>query len=268
MVLRHFDKQELEGLRQASIATDSLCVNLNQEERSRLLGFRTECLRGEEVFNEVVAGNTLRLSPAAWLRTSAFGLETIATLVRRLMDPTPQALVLDLFAGVGTLGMTVARDVKEVFGIEEQSRAVADAVASAKANQLDNVTFRRGRVETILAGLPGRKIHGAILDPPPEGCGRFVLNLLTKEHRPERLIYLSQTPLVFAEEAALLESRGYRLTTVHPVDPAPHTSGVELVALFESSLQGGKRRASIAQARRLLDRVRSQPPEKPENKAR
>ena len=255
-VLRHHDKGEVAALSKADIPSKALCINLNDGEQARLLGYRTDHLRGERYFSDVVAGNTLRLSPGAWMRTSHYGLDAIASLVQRLVDPIPEAVVLDLYSGVGVLGLAVARSVKQVIGMEQHPRAVEDATASAKANNIDNISFRKGNVEKLLHQLKMRNVYAAILDPPPEGCGRPVINTLAKEVRPERLVYVSQTPASFVEEVPVFEDRGYRLTAVHPVDTSPHTAGVELVALFESSIQGGKRRATISQARRLLRRLK------------
>ena len=173
-----------------------------------------------------------------------------------MLAPIPGAIVADLYSGGGALSLAVADDVAKVFAIEEQPRAVEDAIASVRANGIENVFVREGKVEQHLPDLKKHSLYAAILDPPPDGCGRYVINALAKVVRPERLIYVSQNPQSFAEEAVVFEDRGYRLTSVRPIDSAPHTSAIELVALFESSMQGGKRRSTISQARRLLDRVR------------
>lgn len=258
LVVRHKDDAEIAGILAADIAAHSIHLNLNNASRERMLGRYGEHLAGEEFFTEVVAGRTLRLSAAAWLRTSTFGLERTAALVRELLEPIPGARVLDLYSGVGVFALAIADLAAEVIGIEEHPRAILDAIASAKASGIENVQFRKGKVEPHLRDMKGEKVFATIMDPPPEGCGRFVINILAKEVRPERLIYVSQSPTSFAEDTAVFEDRGFRLTAVHPIDSAPHTASVELVALFESSVQSGKRRSSISQARRLLKRVRDE----------
>ena len=152
---------------------------------------------------------------------------------------------------VGLLGTTalvpgpnrLADDVEKVFAIEEHPRAVEDALASVRANSIDNVLIREGKVERHLPELKDHKLYAAILDPPPEGCGRFIINTLAKVVRPERLIYVSQNPQSFAQEAVVFEDRGYRLTSVLPVDPAPHPGAIELEAVTIG--QDGVREADV-----------------------
>jgi 23S rRNA (uracil1939-C5)-methyltransferase len=256
IIVRRRVDSEVREFRKADTGAVSTFLNINDAGRERLIGWQTSHLAGAKGFESEVAGKRLTLSPAAWLRTSQFAIQKMAELVKELVAPIPGVAVADLYSGSGTFALSVADDFDKVFGIEEHPRAVQDAVASAKANGLTNVLFREGQVERHLPDLQGKNIYAVIMDPPPEGCGRFVINVLAKVVRPERLIYVSQNPTSFAGEAAVLEDRGFRLTAVHPIDPAPHTSAIELVALFESSIQGGKRRSSIAQARRLLDRIR------------
>ena len=256
LITRRRDARELRELQRAEFGAESVFLNMNEGDRERLLGWQTSHFAGNRKFHTEVAGKKLILSSAAWLRTSTFAVDKIAELVRELVAPIPGAIVADLYSGSGALALAVADDVAKVFAIEEQPRAVEDAIASLEANGIENVFFREGKVEQHLPELRSHKLYAAILDPPAEGVGRYVINVLAKVTRPERLIYVSQNPHTFAEEAVVLEDRGYRLTTVRPIDPAPHTGAIELVALFESSMQGGKRRSSISQARRLLDRVR------------
>jgi len=176
--------------------------------------------------------------------------------VREFIGEAAGGHVLDLYSGVGVFALCLAAQVGQITAVEEHPRGPAAAHRSAEKNGFDNISFYKGKVEQCLREMQGSELRAAVLDPPPEGCGRFVVNALAKQARPERLVYVAQNPLSFAEDAAILEDRGFRLTRVQPIDVTPHTANVELVALFDSSLQGGKRRSSIAQARRLLDRVR------------
>lgn len=256
LVTRRNDKRELDDLMDCNIPAKSIYVNTNDAGREKLLGWQTTYLSGDRQFSSSVGDKKIVLSSAAWLRTSNFAIEKVAEIVLELLAPIPDAIVADLYAGSGALSLAIADHVKSVYAIEEHPRAVVDAVASVKANNLDNVFFREGKVEAHLPDLKDKKLYAAIMDPPPDGCGRYIINALAKVVRPEKLIYISQNPTSFAHEAVVFEDRGYRLTAVRPVDVAPHTGAVEIVALFESSMQGGKRRSSISQGRRLLDRIR------------
>lgn len=257
VVLRSRDQRDIEELCSEGFGAIGLAININSGDPQRLLGRHTEFIKGEEFTQEDVAGTKFRLAPAGWFRNSHFTAQAVAKTVREFVDPIPGATVVDLYAGMGFFALTLADAVGQVIAIEENPRAIADARASIELNGVRNVQLREGKVEQLLPEIK-EKVYAMIVDPPSDGCGRFMLNMITKDIRPERLVYVSQNPEVFAEEVAIFTQRGFNLRTVRPIDAGPHTSAVEVVALFEARIVQGKRRSSIAQARRLLNRMRNQ----------
>lgn len=257
IVLRNKDPREIDELCAEGFGAIGLSININRGDQQRLLGRHTEFLKGEEFTHELVRGVKFRLSPAGWFRNSHFAAQAAAKTVREFVEPIPGATVVDLYSGMGFFALTLADGVGQVIAIEENPRAIADARASIELNGIRNVQFREGAVEQVLPGVKD-KIYAMIVDPPKEGCGRYTINMITKDARPERLIYVSQNPEVFAEEVAVFTQRGFNLRAVQPIDTGPHTSAMEVVALFEARIEQGKRRSSIAQARRLLKRMKDE----------
>ena len=161
-----------------------------------------------------------------------------AVLVRRavaLLDPRPGERIADLFCGVGNFALAIARRGPLVVGIEGSAGLVRRAAANAALNGLDGTaTFR----ETDLY-RPGGSGPGALegfdrmlLDPPRDGAIEVVKSL--PEKGPRRLVYVSCNPATLARDAAaLVQSRGYRLTSAGVVNMFPHTSHVESVAVFD-----------------------------------
>lgn len=257
LVLCNKNRREIADLCDEEFGAIGLAINVNKGDQQRLLGRHTEFIKGEEFTLEEVNGIRFRLAPAGWFRNNHFTAEAVARTVREFVDPIAGATIVDLYSGMGFFALTLADGVDRVIAIEDNPRAIADARASIELNKAKNVQVREGKVEQLLPTVEG-KVYAMVVDPPDEGCGRFVLNMITKDVRPERLVYVSQNPEVFAEEVAVFTQRGFNLRAVQPIDAGPHTSALEVVALFEARIVKGKRRSSIAQARRLLKRMRDQ----------
>ncbi|MCB9869854.1 MAG: 23S rRNA (uracil(1939)-C(5))-methyltransferase RlmD [Planctomycetes bacterium] len=240
------------------IGARGVSVNVNPGGRDRLLGPRTEHAAGDAGIEESIGDTRFVLAHNGFFRSSRFTAAAVVETVQRLVEPNRDALVLDLYSGMGLLALTLAPHTGRVVAIEEHPRAIHDAERSARANGLDNVEFRQTKVEGVLREFVGAGVHAVVLDPPPDGCGRFVLNALTKEVRPERIVYTSSSLDAIAEDTAVLVQRGYNLQAVQPIDAGPHTPAVECVVLCGRRLDKGKRVTSVAQARRLLRRLRGE----------
>ena len=130
---------------------------------------------------------------------------------------------------MGTFALSLADQVGQVIGIEEDASAVADARLNAA--DLANVEFIEGSVEAVLLRL-NRPIDLAVLDPPRQGCKPKALAALI-ELAPRRIVYVSCDPATLARDARRLADGGYQLVEVQPVDMFPQTYHIESVALFE-----------------------------------
>jgi 23S rRNA (uracil1939-C5)-methyltransferase len=141
---------------------------------------------------------------------------------------------------VGTIALFLARQAREVLGMELSSRAVADARQNARLNGLGNASFLQGAVEKLLPRL-FRRDGGPdvlVLDPPRRGCHRSVLETLARCPVP-RVVYVSCDPGTLARDLGLLAGYGYRVVEVQPVDMFPQTCHVECVSLLERPASSG-----------------------------
>ena len=142
--------------------------------------------------------------------------------------------VYDLYCGIGTIGLLLAPRVAEVWGLEIVEDAVADAIANARLNEIENARFFAGDVRLALrelvstAGRPDM----LIVDPPRAGLSQKVVRRMI-ETGPKRIVYVSCNPTTLAPNAAQLVEAGYALTRVRPVDMFPQTPHIECVALLE-----------------------------------
>jgi 23S rRNA (uracil1939-C5)-methyltransferase len=158
-----------------------------------------------------------------------------AKLIRRveeLIAVRPGERVLDLYCGVGTFALPLARAGAHVTGVEVYPPAVEDARRSAEANGLTALDWHTGPVEQALAKLSGA-FDGAVLDPPRRGCEPETLRHLARL-RPRRIVYVACHPGTLARDCKLLRDEGYDVERAEVIDLFPHTHHVEGIVLLSS----------------------------------
>jgi 23S rRNA (uracil1939-C5)-methyltransferase len=154
--------------------------------------------------------------------------------VLEMLSAGPGDAVLDLYAGIGTLGIPVARSAGRVTAVEENPAAVQLSHLNARINVTPNFRTLPGRVETALRQVRLGDHQAAVLDPPRAGCDPAAIAELLRLSA-ERLVYVSCEPSTHARDIALLVRGGYRLRRAAIVDMFPQTYHVETVALLERS---------------------------------
>lgn len=176
---------------------------------------------------------SLRIRPKAFYQTNPAQAERLYALVAERLEPRPEDLLLDLFSGIGSIGMYLSARVSRVVGIESVSDAVAAARENAELNGIDNVSFVEGLVEEALPGVIAQygKPRVMVIDPPRAGIHPSVLPVLRKSGA-ERIVYVSCNPRTQAHDIGEL-SDCYKLTDLQPVDMFPQTRHVESVAVLE-----------------------------------
>jgi 23S rRNA (uracil1939-C5)-methyltransferase len=189
---------------------------------------------GEEFLEEELAGLRFRISPLAFFQTNTEMAERLCALAGEAAGLTGRERVFDLYCGIGTIGLTLARGAADVWGIETVPEAIADAKHNATRNRIDKARFiaqdvRLG-VRPLLeeAGSP----DVVVVDPPRAGLSKKVVRRVI-ECQARRIVYVSCNPTTLAPNAAQLVEAGYRLRRVTPVDMFPHTPHVECVAVLE-----------------------------------
>jgi 23S rRNA (uracil1939-C5)-methyltransferase len=197
-------------------------------------GGETEVIVGEEWLEEELCGLRLRISPDAFFQTNTEMAERLYAAARELAGLGGRERVLDLYSGIGTIALVLALDAGEVWGVELVERAVADAIANAGLNAVDNAHFFAGDVRTAMRPLLERagKPDVVVLDPPRAGLSRKVVRRVL-ESQAGRIVYVSCNPTTLAPNARELVDAGYRLRTVRPLDMFPQTPHIECVALLE-----------------------------------
>ena len=195
----------------------------------------TRLLWGEEWIEERLCDLTFRVRPNAFLQTNTAMAEKLYALARDAAKLSGDETVWDLYCGIGTIGLSLAKDALTVWGIEVSEESVACALENAELNVITNAAFFAGNVGQVVEELLERSgpPDVVVVDPPRAGLAGKALKRLGAIGAP-RLVYVSCNPTTLAGDVKVLrEEYGYELLGARPVDMFPHTPHVETVALLE-----------------------------------
>ena len=194
-------------------------------------GGETELLAGSDRFEDVLGGMRFEISAGAFFQTNTEMAERLYQLAIEYAAPVGFERIYDLYCGIGTIGLLMSPRVAEVWGLELVPEAISDAIANARANEVDNAHFFAGDVRLALRELTERAGRPDVLvvDPPRAGLSQKVVRRII-EAAPSRIVYVSCNPTTLAPNAAQLVEAGYELVRVRPVDMFPQTPHIECVA--------------------------------------
>ena len=222
----------------------SILLNINKKSTNVVLGNTYRTLWGKDHLEDVLCGKRFQIAPGAFYQVNHDAAELLYGLAaKRAETGSKNGLLLDLYCGAGTIGLSMAEHFAEVIGIEIVPEAVVSAKLNAARNGVENAHFFCGdaaNAEGLLA--PAERERGEIspdvvvLDPPRRGCDRALLEFLAKRAVP-RIVYVSCGPDTLARDCAILRELGYEIGTVTPVDLFPRTGHVESVVCLKRQIQ-------------------------------
>lgn len=186
--------------------------------------------RGRDYINEEMEGLTFRIGPKSFYQTNSRQAYELYKTARRMACLKEDDLVYDLYTGTGTIANFVAKQVRQVIGIEYVPEAIEDAKLNSEINGIGNTKFFAGDMKDVLTDDFIAE-HGRpdvmIIDPPRAGMHEDVVQVILNAC-PERIVYVSCNPATQARDLALMDAF-YRVEEVQPVDMFPHTHHVENV---------------------------------------
>jgi 23S rRNA (uracil1939-C5)-methyltransferase len=189
---------------------------------------------GSEHLAEELGGLRFRISPLAFFQTNTTMAERLYGLAGDYAGLAGSERVFDLYCGIGTIALSLARSAGEVWGIESVAEAVGDAEENARLNGVENVGFLAGDARLGIRPLIERagRPDVIVVDPPRAGLSKKIVRRVI-ECEAKRIVYVSCNPTTLAPNASQLAEAGYTLRRVRPVDMFPQTPHVECVALLE-----------------------------------
>ncbi len=189
---------------------------------------------GKERLSEELFDLKLEMSHSAFFQTNTEMAEKLYGVAAEYAGLSGSERVFDLYCGIGTIGLTMAKRAGEVWGLEIVPEAISDAEKNAKHNKIENARFVAGSARTGVRPLieQAGKPDVVVIDPPRAGLSQKIVRRVI-ECEAKRIVYVSCNPTTLAPNAAQLVDAGYTLRRVRPVDMFPQTPHIECVALLE-----------------------------------
>ena len=220
-------------------AIATILINVNAKNTNVILGSENHTLYGDGFISDTLCGVPVQLGPLSFYQVNTLAAERLYAVAAEYAQLNADDLLLDLYCGMGTIGLSMVDHCRELIGVE----IVPEAIESAKANaaRMGDAVAAKSRFFCADAGqaatqLAAEGLHPdvIILDPPRKGCDEATLSAVVKMS-PRRVVYVSCNPATAARDAAWLKQNGYRAEKVQPADLFPRTRHVECVLLMSKS---------------------------------
>ena len=218
----------------------SLQYIINPKKNDTYYDLPVQHYRGKQYITEEMEDLSFRISPKAFYQTNSAQAYQLYRAARDMAALQGNEVIYDLYTGTGTIANFMARQAKQVIGIEYIEEAVEDARVNADINQLGNTTFYAGDIKEQLhdAFIRQHELPDVVVtDPPRSGMHPDVVAKLL-EIQPNRIVYISCNPATQARDIALMHHH-YQVETIQPVDMFPHTHHVENIALLKNKSSKG-----------------------------
>lgn len=212
----------------------SIILNHNPKKTNVILGKNDYVVFGEDHITDKIGDVKFRISPQSFFQINSLQTPRLYNLAIEKADLKPDDVVIDAYSGIGTIGLSVAKHVKAVRGMEVIKPAVEDANANAKLNGITNAEYVVGKAEEVMPrwANEGLKTDVIFVDPPRKGLTPEFIDAAVKTN-PKKIVYISCNPPTQVRDLQLFREQGYDFNEIDPVDMFPQTPHVESVAVLE-----------------------------------
>ena len=223
----------MQALRRAEPDLAGVVLSVNQEKTNVILGKTQRCLWGQDYLEDTLCGLTFRLSVPSFYQVNREQAEVLYGRALAFAGLTGRETVLDLYCGIGTITLVMARQAGRAIGAEVIPAAVEDAKANAARNEVTNAEFLCADAAQAAQTLADRGLRPDVIcvDPPRKGLAPAVIDAIV-QMAPQRLVYVSCDPATLARDVKRMEEQGYVLQRAEAVDLFPRTAHVETVVLL------------------------------------
>jgi 23S rRNA (uracil1939-C5)-methyltransferase len=223
----------IQHILKASSKVKSIVLNLNTRRDNVILGDKVMTVYGADFLVDTLGPFQFHISPLSFYQVNP--VQTVALYEKAVEYAalTGKETVYDLYCGIGTISLFLARQAKQVIGVEVVDEAAQAARKNAEINRIDNTEFHAGLAEEVVPRLyqMGKKADVVVVDPPRKGCDQKLLETMV-QMQPERIVYVSCNPSTLARDLKYLGENGYGIKEVQPVDMFPWSEHVECVVLM------------------------------------
>ena len=212
----------------------SISININKEKTNVIMGKTVIDLYGEGYIEDYIGDVKFRISPLSFYQVNPVQTKELYGKALEFAGLTGEETVWDMYCGVGTISLFLAKAARKVYGVEIVPEAIEDARKNAKINNIDNAEFFVGKAEEVVPKMYKEYGLGAdvvVVDPPRKGCDEKLLETMIAMS-PEKIVYVSCDSATLARDLEYLKGHGYGVKKVQPVDMFPHSVHVETVCLL------------------------------------
>ncbi len=211
----------------------SLCLNVNTKNTNVILGDKLYPIYGPVYINDMIGNVIFRISPMSFYQVNPVQTKKLYNKALEYAGLTGNEVVWDLYCGIGTISLFLAKQAKKVYGVEIVPEAVENAKENARLNGITNAEFFCGAAEDAVPRLNrdlsnAEKCDVIVVDPPRKGCDEKLLATIIKMN-PIRIIYVSCDPATLGRDVKFLREHGYSLQKACAVDQFCHSMHIETV---------------------------------------
>ena len=208
----------------------TVVMNINPDKTNVIMGKETEAVYGDGFIYDEMCGNIIKLAPEAFYQVNTKQAERLYEIASEYADLKGDETLLDLYCGAGTIGLSMAKRVKKLIGVEIIPEAIQNAKENAKRNGIENAEFICGDAGKVASELIEKGIRPdvIVLDPARKGCDNVALDSIIKMN-PQKIVYISCNPATCARDLKILSENGYKAEKARAVDMFPRTNHCECV---------------------------------------
>ncbi len=235
----------------------SLVVNINKEDTNVILGKECITLYGRPYIEDYIGDIKFQISPLSFYQVNPKQTEVLYNKALEFAGLKGNESVWDMYCGIGTISLFLAKKAGKVYGVEIVPQAIEDAKNNAKINNIDNAEFFVGKAEEVVPAFYKKQTgvqsdndstdskeydmtrpDVVVVDPPRKGCDKKLLDTIVSM-TPDRIVYVSCDSATLARDLKLLVEYGYKVEKVQPVDQFGNTVHVETVVLLSHKKPDG-----------------------------
>lgn len=246
----------VKAIQKLKLNVASLVVNINKEDTNVILGKECITLYGRPYIEDYIGDIKFQISPLSFYQVNPKQTEVLYNKALEFAGLKGNESVWDMYCGIGTISLFLAKKAAKVYGVEIVPQAIEDAKNNAKINNIDNAEFFVGKAEEVVPAFYKKQTgvqsdndstdskeydmtrpDVVVVDPPRKGCDKKLLDTIVSM-TPYRIVYVSCDSATLARDLKLLVEYGYKVEKVQPVDQFGNTVHVETVALLSKGAKG------------------------------
>lgn len=240
----------VKAIQKLKLNVASLVVNINKEDTNVILGKECITLYGRPYIEDYIGDIKFQISPLSFYQVNPKQTEVLYNKALEFAGLKGNESVWDMYCGIGTISLFLAKKAGKVYGVEIVPQAIEDAKNNAKINNIDNAEFFVGKAEEVVPAFYKKQTgvqsdndstdskeydmtrpDVVVVDPPRKGCDKKLLDTIVSMS-PDRIVYVSCDSATLARDLKLLVEYGYKVEKVQPVDQFGNTVHVETVVLL------------------------------------